>query len=68
MVEAGDHWLGDDPAKPLDGAANRCIRPERQMRAGLIVQGGEITPIRLTNAKFSIHGIRGLGVLFMSMR
>jgi hypothetical protein len=32
------------------------------------LQGDEITPIRSRNSRFSTGGIRGSGVLFMSMR
>jgi len=38
------------------------------MRASQIVQGDEITLIRLKSARFFIRGIRGSGVLFMSVR
>jgi hypothetical protein len=41
---------------------------ERLMRASQIIQGDEITPIRSRNSRFSTNGIRGSGVLFMSMR
>jgi hypothetical protein len=46
----------------------RGILAERKVRAHLIVQGDEITPIKSRNLRFSISGIRGSGVLFMSMR
>ena len=36
--------------------------------AAVIVQSDEITPIRPRNSRFSTRGIRGSGVLFMSMR
>jgi hypothetical protein len=41
---------------------------KRLVRAVAVVQGGEITPIRLMSAKFSTRGIRGLDALFMFMR
>ena len=41
---------------------------EALVLALLIVQGDEITPIRSRNSRFSTRGIRGSGVLFMSMR
>jgi hypothetical protein len=41
---------------------------EALVLAFLIVQGDEITPIRSRNWRFSTSGIRGSGVLFMSMR
>jgi len=46
----------------------RGILVECKVRAHLIVQGDEITPIRSRNSRFSTSGIRGSGVLFMSMR
>jgi len=46
----------------------RRILVECKVRAHPIVQGDEITPIRSRNSRFSTSGIRGSGVLFMSMR
>jgi hypothetical protein len=46
----------------------RRILVERKVRAHPVVQGDEITPIRSRNSRFSTCGIRGSGVLFMSMR
>jgi len=46
----------------------RCSPAERLMRTPQIIQGDEITPIRLKSARFFIRGIRGSGVLFMSVR
>jgi hypothetical protein len=42
--------------------------PAALMRSPLVVQGDEITPIRLKSARSFIRGIRGSGVLFMSVR
>jgi hypothetical protein len=41
---------------------------EALVLALVVVQGDEITPIRSRNSRFSTSGIRGSGVLFMSMR
>jgi len=49
-------------------AMKRSILVERKVRAHPVVQGDEITPIRSRNLRFSTSGIRGSGVLFMSMR
>jgi len=38
------------------------------MLAFVVVQGDEITPIRLKSARFFIRGIRGSGLLFTSVR
>jgi len=38
------------------------------MRSLLVVQGDEITPTGSRNSRFFIGGIRGSGMLFMSMR
>ena len=40
MMESGDHGLGNAPARLLNGAANRGILSEREMRAGLIPVAG----------------------------
>ena len=48
-----------------------CHREKRggeRLRSHPFVQGDEITPIRPRNSRFSTCGIRGSGVLFMSMR
>jgi hypothetical protein len=39
-MEAGDHRLGNDQTKRLDRTANRCVLPERQVRARLVVVNG----------------------------
>jgi hypothetical protein len=41
---------------------------EALMLALVVVQGDETTPIRLKSARSLILGIRGSGVLFMSVR
>jgi hypothetical protein len=38
------------------------------VRPAVVIQGDEITPIRLKSARSFIGGIRGSGVLFMSVR
>ena len=40
MMEAGNHWLGNYPAKPVNRATSRCILPEGKVRAGVVVIGG----------------------------
>ena len=40
MMEAGEHRLGDDPAKWLDRTASRCVLAEGKMGAGLVVVAG----------------------------
>ena len=42
--------------------AEAAVRPDG------VVQGDEITPTRSRNSRFFIGGIRGSGMLFMSMR
>ncbi len=37
MMEAGDDRLGNDMADPFDRAANRCVLPEGEVRAGLVL-------------------------------
>jgi len=39
-MQATDHGLGLDPAKPLDGAANGHVLAQRQVRSGSIVVFG----------------------------
>ena len=39
-MEAGDHGLRDDLAKPVNRAASRCVLPEGKVRAGVVVIGG----------------------------
>jgi hypothetical protein len=36
-MQAADHGLGNDPAKPLDGEANRRDLAQRQVRSRPIV-------------------------------
>ena len=40
MMEAGDDRLGNDMADPFDRAANRCVLPEGEVRAGLVEVAG----------------------------
>lgn len=40
MMEAGDDGLGNDMTEPFDRAANRCVLPEGEARAGLVVVAG----------------------------
>ena len=40
MMQPTDHGLGNDPAKPLDGAADRCVLAQGQVSAGLVVVAG----------------------------
>jgi hypothetical protein len=67
-MQVADHRSSDDRAEVLDGLTNRRVLAQGQMHPRLVVQGDEITPIRSRNARSCIRGIRGLGVLFMSMR
>ena len=39
-MEASDHRLGNNYTKRLDRTANRCVLPERQVRARLVVVNG----------------------------
>ena len=40
MMDAGNHWLGNDPAKPVNGAACWSILSEGKVRADLVVVVG----------------------------
>jgi hypothetical protein len=40
MMEAGADRLGNDPARPLYGAASRRILPEGQVCTGLVIVVG----------------------------
>ena len=37
MMQPADHGLSNDPAKTLDGADDRSVLSQGQMRAGLVV-------------------------------
>ena len=50
------------------GVAPRRHPAEFGVRPLVVVQGDEITPTRSRNSRFFIGGIRGSGMLFMSMR
>ena len=40
MMQPTDHGLGNDLAKPLDGAADRCVLSQGQVSAGVVVVAG----------------------------
>jgi hypothetical protein len=64
---SADRVLGRLLYQLFSELARRAVA-ERLVRVDRIVQGGEITPIRSRNSRFSTRGIRGSGGLFMSMR
>jgi hypothetical protein len=59
VARVADHLLSE--------LARRLVA-QHLVRVDRVVQGDETTPIRLMSARFSIRGIRGSGVLFMSVR
>jgi DDE superfamily endonuclease len=62
--------LPEDWAKCVEKGLHRGLAeaPAALMWSPIIVQSGEITPIRSRNLRFFTRGIRGSGVLFMSTR
>ena len=59
-MQSTQDWAADYATNGLDGARNRRVLVQGQVRARLIVQLDNITPTGPRNGKFFIPGIRGL--------
>ena len=59
-MQSTQDWAADYATNGLDGARDRRILVQGQVRPRLIVQLDNITPTGPRNGKFFILGIRGL--------
>jgi hypothetical protein len=62
VVEPGQNRDGDNDTGPLHRLTQGRVLAQRQVRANLIVQLGNITPTGPRNGKFFMPGIHGLAV------